>query len=324
MTNSERFNKPIERAALLATHDPDNALDHAERDLLFMFFLTSYSSLLRLIAFHITRSLICSFSVLALFRGRQYVFGELIQYQAKFQRAVMTLQHSFIKPVLLLGNDYREGLRDHHPQDPSGRTPPHARVHRPPGTSRSRRGALDVLSRSCFYNIPRVVCPLIVHVSILLCRATATPLEQAATLLSVAQWNCFIVQYVNHLLHIRLFPITIQHTKASQRPRSTQHLSEDLQQEQLARVRAGSCTAPNKLQYYQKLFYDVGEVLLRQPDKIGSVCVAHLFAHSAAVPEFFNAEIWIFFVFGDADWRLYVRETLGIVAQNTAQSEAER
>ena len=37
----------------------------------------------------------------------------------------------------------------------------------------------------------------------------------------------------------------------------------------------------------------------------------------------FSSGIWIFIVSGDADWLLYVLETLVIVAQNTAKSEAE-
>ena len=59
----------------------------------------------------------------------------------------------------------------------------------------------------------------------------------------------------------------------------------------LRRFALAPAPPPNKLQYYQKLFYDAGEVLLRQPDKIGGISVAHLFAHSAAVPELFIGDL---------------------------------
>ena len=74
---------------------------------------------------------------------------------------------------------------------------------------------LNALSRSYIYKINPIVCQLLVHTNITLRHATASLLEQAAASLSVAQHHCFVLPYVNPLIRIRLFTITVKHVNTS-------------------------------------------------------------------------------------------------------------
>ena len=101
-------------------------------------------------------------------------------------------------------------------RNPCGRAIQHSRVPRPPGACLAHGVyCAQQLSRSYTNNINPVVCTLLVQPNITPRHATAVLIEQAATSLSVAQRNCFVLQYVNPQLHIYLFTITVQHINAS-------------------------------------------------------------------------------------------------------------
>ena len=103
MTHSELFLQLMEQTTRLVTHDLDGSLDFAKHDQFCTFFLTSYSSLLHPNSFRITSSMIIAFSTFATFCGYQYSYSELLQYQPKFQKADLTLQHMFIQQIPLVG-----------------------------------------------------------------------------------------------------------------------------------------------------------------------------------------------------------------------------